>query len=229
MSAGSPLRKALCCRRGLAFFASLSVSTSVAAPSLVEHLLQVLHRGRRAMSQQSLRSLIAALLLLFGTLITPSRAEDQAASRPIQEEIWALPLPLPMFAYVVRPVGDGPFPLAIMNHGVSMTRPAAAFSRLWNFATPPNGLPNAAISWWPRSAPDTAQPPSTYPSMGSTARSSRKSESAATPTSTLRALRSLKSTSGSSTIWPPRNASCQRTSSSSGSPPADGPRSRFQA
>ena len=61
----------------------------------------------------------AALLLLFVTLITPSRADDQAASRPIQEEIWALPLPLPMFAYVVRPVGDGPFPLAIMNHGVS--------------------------------------------------------------------------------------------------------------
>ena len=39
---------------------------------------------------------------------------------PIQEEIWALPLPLPMFAYLVRPVGDGPFPLVIMNHGVSL-------------------------------------------------------------------------------------------------------------
>src|ERR1700716_750862 len=73
------------------------------------------------MCQQSLRSLVVALLLLLATSITPSRAEDQAASRPIQEEIWTLPLPLPIFAYLVRPVGDGPFPLAIMNHGVAMS------------------------------------------------------------------------------------------------------------
>ena len=67
------------------------------------------------MCQQSLRRLVVALLLLLATPITPSRAEDQAASRAIQEEIWALPLPLPMFTYLVRPVGDGPFPLVIIN------------------------------------------------------------------------------------------------------------------
>jgi hypothetical protein len=50
--------------------------------------------------------------------ITPSRTEDQAASRPNQEEIWALPLP--MLACLVPPVGDGPFPLVIRNHGVSL-------------------------------------------------------------------------------------------------------------
>ena len=72
------------------------------------------------MCQQSFRGLVATLLLLFANLITPSRADDQATSRLIQEEIWALPLPLPMFAYLVRPVGDGPFPLVIMNHGVSL-------------------------------------------------------------------------------------------------------------
>src|SRR5258707_2160322 len=85
------------------------------------------------MCQQSLRSLVAALLLLFATLITPSRAEDQAASRPIQEEIWALPLPLPMFAYLVRPVGDGPFPLVIMNHGVSLNPTDRGFFPLVEF------------------------------------------------------------------------------------------------
>ena len=79
------------------------------------------------MCQQNLRSQVVAFLLLFTTLITPSRAEDQPASRPIQEEIWALPLPLPMFAYLVRPVGDGPFPLAIMNHGVSMNPTGRSF------------------------------------------------------------------------------------------------------
>ena len=66
------------------------------------------------MCQQSLHSLVAALLL-FVAPITPSHAEDQAASRPIQEEIWALPLPLPMFTYLVRPAGDGPFLLVIIN------------------------------------------------------------------------------------------------------------------
>jgi dienelactone hydrolase len=62
-----------------------------------------------------------------------SRAEDQAAIRPIQEEIWVLPLPLPMFAYLVRPVGDGPFPLAIMNHGVSMNPTGRSFFPLVEF------------------------------------------------------------------------------------------------
>jgi len=72
------------------------------------------------MCQQRFRGLVATLLLLFANLITPSRADDQATSRPIREEMWALSLPLPMFAYLVRPVGDGPFPLVIMNHGVSL-------------------------------------------------------------------------------------------------------------
>ncbi|WFU18516.1 dienelactone hydrolase [Bradyrhizobium sp. CB3481] len=38
----------------------------------------------------------------------------------LQEEMWALPLPAPTIAYVVRPIGNGPFPLAIMNHGVAL-------------------------------------------------------------------------------------------------------------
>src|SRR3954453_17468604 len=85
------------------------------------------------MCHHSLRSLAAALLLLVTSPITPSRADDQAASRRIQEEIWALPLPLPMFGYVVRPVGDGPFPLVIMNHGVSLKPTDRGFFPLVEF------------------------------------------------------------------------------------------------
>ena len=48
------------------------------------------------MFQQSLGSLAAALLLLISDLITPSRADDRTESSPIQEEIWALPLQLPL-------------------------------------------------------------------------------------------------------------------------------------
>ena len=62
-----------------------------------------------------LRYLIVALAIVTASLA--SAAEDQPR---LQEEVWALPLPVPTIAYVVRPVGDGPFPLAIMNHGVSM-------------------------------------------------------------------------------------------------------------
>ena len=85
------------------------------------------------MCQLDLRSLIAAFLLLLASPITPSRADDQAASGRIQEEIWALPLPLPMFAYLVRPVGDGPFPLVIMNHGVSLNPTDRSFFPLVEF------------------------------------------------------------------------------------------------
>src|SRR6267378_4983812 len=85
------------------------------------------------MYQQSFGGLVVTLLMLFALLITPSRADHQASSRPIQDEIWALPLPLPMFAYVARPVGDGPFPLAIMNHGVSMSPTGRSFFPLVEF------------------------------------------------------------------------------------------------
>lgn len=72
---------------------------------------------------------LTALILLAGM---PARAENKAELR-IQEEVWALPLPLPMFAYVVRPVGDGPFPLVIMNHGVSLNPTDRSFFPLVEF------------------------------------------------------------------------------------------------
>ncbi|MGY3546253.1 invasion protein IalB/predicted esterase [Bradyrhizobium sp. USDA 4472] len=67
------------------------------------------------------RLLIPLILLAFlPTLRSPALAEDVAGSRRIQEEIWALPFPLPVLAFVVKPVGEGPFPLVIMNHGISL-------------------------------------------------------------------------------------------------------------
>jgi invasion protein IalB/pimeloyl-ACP methyl ester carboxylesterase len=60
------------------------------------------------------------LLACLPTLHFSAIAKDVAASQKVQEEIWGLPFPLPVLAYVVRPVGDGPFPLVIMNHGISL-------------------------------------------------------------------------------------------------------------
>ncbi len=51
----------------------------------------------------------------------------------LQEEVWALSLPTPTIAYVVRPVGDGPFPLAIMNHGVALDPVQRSFFPLVEF------------------------------------------------------------------------------------------------
>ena len=74
--------------------------------------------------------LFATPLLALLVFAASARAEDEVR---IQEEVWALPLPLPMFAYLVRPVGDGPFPLVIMNHGVSLNATDRSFFPLVEF------------------------------------------------------------------------------------------------
>ena len=66
------------------------------------------------------RLLVILLLLVPLALRSPAAADDRTAGPNIQEEIWGLPFPLPLLAFVVRPVGDGPFPLVIMNHGISL-------------------------------------------------------------------------------------------------------------
>ncbi len=81
----------------------------------------------------SIRQLFATVLLMQVAFVTPMQAEDKSGPVRIQEEIWALPLPLPMFAYLVRPVGDGPFPLVIMNHGVSLNQIDRSFFPLVEF------------------------------------------------------------------------------------------------
>lgn len=85
------------------------------------------------MSRQRSTSIAIAVLLLFVGISGPARAGDGTAAARIQEEIWALPLPLPMFAYVVRPAGDGPFPLVIMNHGVALNVTERSFFPLVEF------------------------------------------------------------------------------------------------
>ena len=68
-------------------------------------------------------------------IATPAVSQAAEDSKPpaIKEELWALPVTLPTLAYVVRPVGDGPFPLVIMNHGVSLNAQERAFFPLVEF------------------------------------------------------------------------------------------------
>ena len=56
-----------------------------------------------------------AALAAFAQQAVPSIAPQ------VREEMWAIPSsPVPMLAYLIRPVGGGPFPLVVMNHGVSL-------------------------------------------------------------------------------------------------------------
>src|SRR3954452_12073945 len=71
----------------------------------------------------------AVVLILAATAF----ASDRPADRAIQEEVWAIPVALPTIAYVVRPVGDGPFPLVVMNHGVSLNPRERGFFPLVEF------------------------------------------------------------------------------------------------
>ena len=65
-----------------------------------------------------LRMFLLALACVMG-IVSSAPAADRLAVQELREETWALMTPLPMFAYVVRPVGGGPYPLLIMNHGIS--------------------------------------------------------------------------------------------------------------
>jgi dienelactone hydrolase len=76
-------------------------------------------------------------LLAFGIVVltaaAPSRGADNKTLLTVQEEVWALPLTHPTVAYVARPAGNGPFPLAVMNHGVSLDPQQRSFFPLVEF------------------------------------------------------------------------------------------------
>src|SRR4051794_20455726 len=76
---------------------------------------------------------IVVTIAVFAVLATAAFAEERLADQAIQEEVWAIPVTLPTIAYVVRPVGKGPFPLVVMNHGVSMNQRERGFFPLVEF------------------------------------------------------------------------------------------------
>ena len=67
------------------------------------------------------------IAIIAGIAAVPLAALAQQAvpsiAPQVHEEMWAIPSsPVPMLAYLIRPVGGGggPFPLVVMNHGVSL-------------------------------------------------------------------------------------------------------------
>ena len=67
----------------------------------------------------NLLRIVSLVLACVAAIVSSASAADRPAVQELREETWALMTPLPIFAYVVRPVGGGPYPLLIMNHGIS--------------------------------------------------------------------------------------------------------------
>src|ERR1700687_3371462 len=84
------------------------------------------YNRRNAMLRRLLRVLTCCTVTILMQTVAAS-AEERPANPAIQEEVWAIPITLPTIAYVVRPAGTGPFPLAIMNHGVSLNQRERSF------------------------------------------------------------------------------------------------------
>jgi dienelactone hydrolase len=64
--------------------------------------------------------LIALALLLSHAAAAADETTQDTFAPQLREEMWAIPSAVPMLAYMIRPVGRGPFPLLVMNHGVSL-------------------------------------------------------------------------------------------------------------
>ena len=63
---------------------------------------------------------------------TASPAEHTQSIR-VREELWAIPSVVPILAYVIRPSGNGPNPLVVMNHGVSLNPTERSYFPLIEF------------------------------------------------------------------------------------------------
>ncbi|MEH2564337.1 dienelactone hydrolase family protein [Bradyrhizobium sp. AZCC 2289] len=63
--------------------------------------------------------LITLILLLLPPAAAGETTQNTFAPQ-LREEIWAIPSAVPLLAYMIRPIGEGPFPLLVMNHGVSL-------------------------------------------------------------------------------------------------------------
>src|SRR6202047_5522137 len=67
-----------------------------------------------------LRSATLAAFIL-PNLVMAGPASEHPTGHQVQAEVWAISSShVPMLAYLIRPIGDGPFPLVVMNHGVSL-------------------------------------------------------------------------------------------------------------
>jgi dienelactone hydrolase len=74
----------------------------------------------RRLARRLFKTIALTLLMHSLAIAGVDEKSSRAGAAQVHEELWAIPSIIPMLAYVVRPAGDGPFPLLVMNHGVSL-------------------------------------------------------------------------------------------------------------
>ena len=74
----------------------------------------------RQLVKRLLKVIALALLVPNFAIAGPDEKSAGTVVAEVHEELWGIPSIIPMLAYMVRPVGNGPFPLLVMNHGVSL-------------------------------------------------------------------------------------------------------------
>jgi dienelactone hydrolase len=80
----------------------------------------VWYPGARRLARRLFEIIALAILIPTFAIAGVDEKSDKTAAAQVHEELWAIPTIIPMLAYVVRPVGNEPFPLLVMNHGVSL-------------------------------------------------------------------------------------------------------------
>jgi len=79
------------------------------------------------MLRHLLRTCSLVMLFALATMPPSVASADEKSASQIRGEVWGLSLPLPIVAYLARPVGTGPFPLVIMNYGLSFDQQESRF------------------------------------------------------------------------------------------------------
>jgi dienelactone hydrolase len=87
-------------------------------PALIIIGVLLMRKAERRMER--LIRVIALILLLPHAAVGAGETIQNTSAPDLREQIWAIPSAVPMLAYVVRPVGEGLFPLLVINHGVAL-------------------------------------------------------------------------------------------------------------
>jgi dienelactone hydrolase len=77
--------------------------------------------------------LLTSVLLINLAIVGTASTAEQVERPQVREELWAIPSVVPMLAYLIRPPGDGPYPLVVMNHGVALDPTERSYFPLLEF------------------------------------------------------------------------------------------------
>ena len=97
------------------------------------------------MLKHLLRTFSLLMLIALATMLPSVGSADEKTASQIREEVRGLSLPLPIVAYLVRPVGTGPFPLIIMNYDLSFDQQESRFHPPVELAMPRIGSRSGAM------------------------------------------------------------------------------------